>query len=128
MQPLRVAAAPFGQAVANQNADVIKTASAARIPIRAAGTGSDHKRPVVAGSSSWSPRSKAVIESKSRVRANLMSRSSAARTSAVNGAFSGGEWLVSRLWTERGTPCVSNFEGVRWLATASAVAQSSTAP
>ena len=131
MRPLTTttAAGPFGQAVANQNADVIKTASAERIPIRAADTGSDHNRHVMVGSGNSSPRSKAAMKSKSRVRANLMSRSSAARTSEVNGAsFSGGESLVSSFWTARGTPCLSNFEAVRWLATASAVAQSSTAP
>ena len=35
------AAGPFGQAVANQNAEVIPTASAERIPVRTAATGSD---------------------------------------------------------------------------------------
>ena len=98
MQPLRRLLQPgrSARAVANQNADVIKIASAERIPIKAADTGSDHNRHVAAGSGSWSPRSKAAIESKSRVRANLMSRSSAARTSPVNGAhaalFPGPVW------------------------------------
>ena len=130
MQPLRrlVAAAPFGQAVANQNADVIKTASAERIPIRAAGTGSDHKRPVVAGSGSWSPRSKAAIKSKSRVRANLMSRSSAARTSAVNGVIVGRRMACFKILDGTRNALHIQLRSVRWLATASAVAQSSTAP
>src|SRR4029077_12967120 len=35
------ATGPFGQAVANQNAEVIPTASAERTPVRAAATGSD---------------------------------------------------------------------------------------
>jgi len=35
------AAGPFGQAVANHKADVTPTASAERIPVRAAATGSD---------------------------------------------------------------------------------------
>ena len=35
------AAGPFGQAVANHKADVMPTARAERIPVRAAATGSD---------------------------------------------------------------------------------------
>ena len=35
------AVGPFGQAVANQKAEVMPTASAERIPVRAAATGSD---------------------------------------------------------------------------------------
>ena len=52
---------------------------------------------MVAGSEQLVPRSKAVIESKSRVRANLMSRSSAARTAQLMAHFREAEWLVSRL-------------------------------
>ena len=43
------AVGPVGQAVANQKTEVIPTASAERIPIRAADTGSDQSPPAMAG-------------------------------------------------------------------------------
>src|SRR5262249_60060521 len=76
------AVGPVGQAVANQNAEVIPTASAERIPIRTAGTGSDQSLHAMFGSGSSSPRSNASIQARSRARACNKSRSSAARTSA----------------------------------------------
>src|SRR5882672_3190407 len=46
------AAGPSGHAVANQKVEVIPTASAERIPIRAAGTGSDQSLQAMFGSGS----------------------------------------------------------------------------
>ena len=76
------AVGPVGQAVANQNAEVIPTASAERIPVRTAGTGSDQSPQAMFGPGNSSPRSKAAMHSRSRARASARSRSSAARTSA----------------------------------------------
>src|SRR5260370_4448908 len=61
------AAEPFSQAVANQKAEVIPTASAERIPVRTAGTGSDQSRHAMFGSGNSSPRSKALMLSRSRM-------------------------------------------------------------
>src|SRR3981081_4679547 len=58
------AAGPFGQAVANQKVEVIPTASAERIPISAAGTGSNQSLHAILGSGNSSPRSKAPMQSR----------------------------------------------------------------
>ena len=120
---------PFGQAVANQKADVTAIASAERSPVRAAETGSDHSRQAMSGSGNCSPRSKAPMRSRSRARARARSRSSAARTSAdtigPSPARDSCAWEIPLLgvvfFSARGG------ESTRWLAAASAMAQSSTA-
>src|SRR5947208_10132309 len=56
------AVGPVGQAVANQNAEVIPTASAERSPVRTAGTGSDQSPQTMFGPNS-SPPSKAAMHS-----------------------------------------------------------------
>src|SRR5438552_18973111 len=76
------AVGPVGQAVANQNAEVIPTASAERNPMRTAGSGSDQSPQALLGRGNSSPWSKAAMPSRSRVRARARSRSSAALTSA----------------------------------------------
>src|SRR5215510_5696607 len=57
------ATGPFGQAIANQIAEVIPTASAERIPTTTAGTGSDQSPHAMFGRGNSSPRSKAPMSS-----------------------------------------------------------------
>ena len=122
------AVGPFGQAVTNQKADVIAIASAQRIAVRAASTGSDQKPSATFGAGRSSPRSKAVTDCRSRARARATACSSVARTSVDTTApFPAGVSFASEINSRRLVVAESGIGPTRRAAAPSTTAQSSTA-
>src|SRR5271166_5738344 len=117
---------PFGQAVANQKAAEIITANAARIPVRTAVRGSDQRGAVGMGFDTVSPLARAAERASSRSRARVKAHAAAARRSAdnVSGPSCGARLAFVIELSEFGE---SSRSGPRCAATASAIAQRSTA-
>src|SRR5437868_3044738 len=89
------AVGPLGQAVTNQKAVVIATASAERIPVRAAATGSGQSRPAGVAPTTLFPLFKAAPASRSRARPQATAwRSAARRIADTTSTFSQGVSLL----------------------------------